>query len=92
MKKNVDSAPVAFSNSQNGSNPIAVKLMAPCTIETKKPRRQTHPGVAIVIRNQLESDGYEIQLSIVPRTVAEAQDRVLEGFVNDIVFVCLQHM
>ena len=28
----------------------------------------------------------------VPRTAAEAQDRILEGFANDIVFACLQHM
>ena len=27
----------------------------------------------------------------VPRTAAETQDRILEGFVNDIVFACLQH-
>ena len=27
----------------------------------------------------------------VPRTDAEVQDRILEGFVNVIVFTCLQH-
>ena len=26
-----------------------------------------------------------------PRTAEEAQDRILEGYANDIVFACLQH-
>ena len=28
----------------------------------------------------------------VPRTAAEAEDRILEEIANDIVFACLQHM